>query len=142
LQVIGLLILIIFVGIIFGNFKKEYIKAKIEDNYFFFEVARTQAEKQQGLSGRNSMPKNHGMIFVYDDSDWRCMWMKDMRFAIDIIWLDDNKQITHVENNVNPDTFPRSFCGKTTAKYVIEVNNEDIGFSELNVGAKIDFNNQ
>lgn len=141
-RIVGLTLLVVVVAILFGGNNKKYIKTQIENSYFFLEVAQTQAEKQQGLSGRNSMQKNHGMIFVYDDSDRRCMWMKEMRFAIDIIWLDENKHITHVEDNVNPDTFPRSFCGKTPAKYVIELNGEDVDLSELNVGAKIDFNNQ
>lgn len=50
------------------------------------EVARTEAEKVQGLSGRRDLGPGMGMLFVYDAPEPIGIWMKDMRFPLDILW--------------------------------------------------------
>jgi uncharacterized protein len=49
------------------------------------------------------------MLFVFENEAEHIFWMKDMRFPIDIIWLDSNKTIIHIEHNVQPCSFG-SFC--------------------------------
>lgn len=85
------------------------------------EVASTGKEKNQGLSGRNCLDPDSGMLFTYDHSGDYCYWMKDMKFAIDMIWLDDEKRIVTIKDRVGPDTYPESFCPSRPAKYVVEV---------------------
>lgn len=85
------------------------------------EVASTGEEKNQGLSGRNCLDPDSGMLFTYDHSGDYCYWMKDMKFAIDMIWLDDEKRIVTIKDRVGPDTYPESFCPSRPAKYVVEV---------------------
>ena len=41
------------------------------------EVADDAAERSVGLMGRQSLPKNHGMLFVYPDEAVRSFWMKN-----------------------------------------------------------------
>ncbi len=86
------------------------------------DKAITSAERQQGLSGVNGILPAQGMLFVFDEPEAACMWMKDMKFSLDIIWLDADKTITKIEENVSPDTYPKFFCANQPAKYVIEVN--------------------
>src|ERR1043166_4776967 len=51
------------------------------------EVASTETQREQGLSGRSALPSGRGMLFVFDaDAEWG-FWMKDMSFAIDMVWL-------------------------------------------------------
>ncbi|MDE2025836.1 MAG: DUF192 domain-containing protein [Patescibacteria group bacterium] len=64
-------------------------------------LAKTDAEKEKGLSGRSSLPKNEGMLFLFDKADYYAFWMKDMLFPIDIIYIHD-KQIITVYNNLQP----------------------------------------
>jgi uncharacterized membrane protein (UPF0127 family) len=84
------------------------------------EVADTDAARAHGLSDRQSMPLNRGMLFEFDQPGRQCMWMKDMRFDLDMIWLDTDGKVTHVAQRVDPESYPKSFCGE--GKYVIEVN--------------------
>ena len=41
----------------------------------------------KGLSGRDNLADDEGMFFVFEKSDIYPFWMKDMKFAIDIIWI-------------------------------------------------------
>jgi uncharacterized membrane protein (UPF0127 family) len=45
-----------------------------------------------------------------------------MGFPLDIIWTDADKKIVTIEEDVQPDTYPKSFCPDQLALYVIEVN--------------------
>lgn len=86
---------------------------------FMAEFRRTDAEKQRGLSGRDTYPNNRAMVFEFTEAAERCFWMKDMNIAIDIVWLDATKRIVAIEKNVSPDTYPKNFC-HGNAQYVIE----------------------
>jgi len=85
------------------------------------EVAQTQSALIRGLSGRTQMARDQGMLFIFPDTDRQCIWMKEMHFNLDIIWLSPDKRVQHIEKDVSPDTFPESFC-VPGSKYVIEVN--------------------
>lgn len=61
------------------------------------ELANTPASAIQGLGNRDSL-ENDGMLFVFPDKQVQTFWMKDMRFAIDIIWIADGAIIGRVEN--------------------------------------------
>jgi len=65
--------------------------ATIRDQVVELEVARTEAEQVQGLSDRRSLDWHHGMLFVYDEADFRSFWMLRMHFDIDIIWIRDGR---------------------------------------------------
>lgn len=86
------------------------------------EVVDTPALRQQGLSGRNDLDDNAGMLFVFDTSSTQnCFWMKDMKFSIDMIWLDEQKRVVSVSEDVSPQTYPENFCPSAAAKYGLEV---------------------
>jgi len=55
------------------------------------EVADTDAKQRQGLSDRVDLGEYDGMLFVYDQADYRTMWMKDMLFNLDVIWLNQGQ---------------------------------------------------
>ncbi len=50
-------------------------------------VAATEATRERGLSGRESLKADEGMLFVFGGTDTYAFWMKDMRFPIDILWI-------------------------------------------------------
>ncbi len=74
-----------------------------------------------GLSGRDGLSKKSGLLFVFDQDAYYPFWMKDMLFAIDIIWINADKKIVHIEHAVQPDTYPQSFTSPELARYVLEV---------------------
>lgn len=67
----------------------------------YVEVADTLSKRRLGLGKRSNLKRNWGMLFVFDKLKAHHFWMKDMNFALDIIWL-DNHRIVHIIKNVKP----------------------------------------
>lgn len=67
---------------------------KSGDKTYTLEIADTPEKREKGLSERNSLAENRGMIFTFEKPDYHAFWMKGMKFPIDIIFLDGNKVIT------------------------------------------------
>lgn len=70
----------------------------VRGNKFFVDVADDEVLRERGLSGRDSLEKNSGMLFVFDKPGIYGFWMKDMRFSIDIVWIRDGKVLGYEEN--------------------------------------------
>jgi uncharacterized protein len=79
-------------------------KAVIGEHTFNLIVAKTESDKQVGLSDRKSLPKNTGMLFPYDSESYPVFWMKDMEFPIDILFIRDSKIVTIYKNIQPPNT--------------------------------------
>lgn len=77
----------------------------IRNTIFTVDVAVTAKEKELGLGNRKSLAPDHGMLFVYDHKEVFPFWMKNMRFPIDIIWIDD-KTIVDITKDVPLSTKP------------------------------------
>lgn len=85
------------------------------------EVADTKQSREHGLSGRSNTGDTSGMLFVFEGVGPHCFWMKDMRFAVDMVWMNAEKQIIKVEQNVPPESYPLAYCPDETAVYGLEV---------------------
>lgn len=85
------------------------------------DIADTPEKRTLGLSGRNTLLPDTGMLFVFEQPGAHGMWMKDMRFSIDILWLNDAHEIVHIEERVSPSTYPTSFSSPTPASLVLEL---------------------
>jgi hypothetical protein len=118
--------ILLFALAIASPLKKEeatkHATVKIGDVSLSVELARTAEEKVKGLSGRNALPENQGMLFVFDKPDFYSFWMKDMHFPIDIIWLNVEGRVIDLTLNASPDSFPKIFQPQIPAHYVLEVN--------------------
>lgn len=89
---------------------------------FVLEVVDTFDSMARGLSGRPTLAKNTGMLFVFtEDSRWG-VWMKDMKFAIDVIWLDNKGRIVTIIPDMAPKTYPNIFVPEMPARYFLELN--------------------
>lgn len=94
------------------------------------EIANSPATRTSGLSFREELAREKGMLFVFDKADYHPFWMKDMNFPIDIIWINDNL-IVDITENVPPENDKNLtiYKPKSPVKFVLEVNS---GFSEKN----------
>ncbi len=101
------------------------------------EIADSPKEREHGLSDRRSLADTAGLLFVFDRAGKQCFWMKDMRFSIDMIWLDGDKKILKIERGVSPATYPQTFCPPQPAQYVIEVNDGVADRAGLAVGQRL-----
>jgi uncharacterized protein len=119
---------------VFGLFmlKKDYQEIKnttlkpdiyvvIGDTKFNVQRVSEYEDRQRGLSGIQKIQDKEGMLFIFDTVDYHGIWMKDMNFPIDIIWLDEFFVIVNFEKNVSPKTFPKVFKPDMKSKYVLEL---------------------
>ncbi len=102
-------------------------------------IAKTNSQRQRGLGGRDSLPPNHGMFFVFDHDDRYNFWMKDMHFAIDILWLDQNLTVVDIKLNAAPESYPTNFTPRSPSRFVLEL---PAGFSRkhgVTIGNRLHF---
>ncbi len=89
------------------------------------EIADSQLERERGLSGRAEIGKQHnGMFFIFPKEEYIGIWMKDMKFPIDIVWIGEDLKVIGIEKNVSPNTYPRIFRPDRPAKYVLETETQ------------------
>jgi uncharacterized membrane protein (UPF0127 family) len=87
------------------------------------EVADTSQKRSLGLGKRSGLKKDWGMLFVFEKRKTHRFWMKDMQFALDIIWL-DNFRIVHILRNVQPaiqGEKPAILAPPDPANFVLEI---------------------
>jgi uncharacterized protein len=73
----------------------------IGNHSFKVTVASSQKEKEIGLSETKSLSQDQGMIFIFEKPDYYSFWMKNMKFPIDIIYINNDKIVT-IKNNAQP----------------------------------------
>lgn len=104
-------------------------------------VADSLPERIQGLSGTPYLPMEVVKLFVFGASGQHSIWMKDMSYALDIMWADQAGKIVHIEKNVSPDSFPSSFSSPIPSWYVIEAAAGFIDTNQVLVGNEVVFSN-
>jgi hypothetical protein len=159
--IFGLFTLILFIVVFGKNFSsvsfggghslapnskstKESTKVVIRDYIIDAKVANTNKERQKGLSDRDSLPIGSGMLFVFDKSGVYPIWMKDMKFAIDIIWIDSSKKIVDIVESAPPepgmdDNELTIYRPNSEAKYILEMNAGMTKLHTLEIGDAADF---
>lgn len=118
---------------------KNFIFIKIKDTLLKTEVVRENKEMARGLSGRENIKSDEGMLFVFDKEDKHAFWMKDMKFSIDMIFLDKNKKIVYIKENAMPESFPETFGGEYDSFFVLEVVSGFANKNDLKVGDILEF---
>ena len=82
--------------------KNVKIDVSINNYTLLTDLSITHEEIIKGLSNKSSLKENEGMLFVLNPSSRRGFWMKDMKFPIDVIWLNENKEIIHIKKRLDP----------------------------------------
>jgi len=113
---------------------KQIPTLSIGDKTIFIEIVKTEEQRVKGLSDRKSLPKDSGMLFIFDKPDFYNFWMKDMNFPIDIVWMDKNYKIVNVTKNLKPETYPNTVTSQTQAQYILELNTDSIEQLKLKIG--------
>ena len=105
------------------------------------EVVDSPKQRTRGLGGRLSLADNSGMLFVMDQVGYHSIWMKDMNFAIDIIWLDEDREVVDIYKAASPESYPKSFLPRQPTKYVIEVNSDWTERNSIYIGQQVELSN-
>jgi uncharacterized membrane protein (UPF0127 family) len=105
------------------------------------EVMVKPEDRAMGLMFRPSLALDRGMLFLFDRADFHTIWMKNCKFPIDIVWLDENRKVVHVEEAAPPckaDPCP-VYAPLRRASYVVELNAGQARREKAAVGASLDF---
>lgn len=84
------------------------------------DVSTTNKERMIGLSKYEKLSEDQAMLFVFEKKGFYSFWMRDMKFPIDIIWLDENKTIVSIKENADPVSFPQSYTPESESLFVVE----------------------
>jgi hypothetical protein len=105
---------------------------------FQVEVVASEAAKKRGLMFRDRLPPHRGMFFHYgDEPKRRSMWMPNMRFPLDIVWLDSAFKIVSIRYNIQPCADIRrcpSISSIYKCQYAIEFPAGEVASLGLRVG--------
>ena len=96
------------------------VPMEIGKKTFTLEVADRTDSRTYGLMRRDSMPQDHGMIFVFDREEPRGFWMKNCRIPLDIVFLDSGGKVVSVKQMKAYDLSSTPSDGP--AQYAIELN--------------------
>ena len=100
-------------------------------------VADSAYSRYRGLSVCSSLASHQGMLFVFNQSQAYSFWMKDMKFPIDIFWLNENREIVFIKKNADPSDYPESYTPPRAARYVLETRAGIAEKESLKIGDQI-----
>ena len=108
------------------------------------EIADTPLKRSVGLMYRDHLKKDHGMLFFFSQPQAWSFWMKNTKIALDLIWLDDKKRVTHIERNVpictkTDDSCPQYRPNSDDAMYVLELAGGTVDGYKIEKGTKLPF---
>ena len=98
------------------------VRMKVGAKNYYLEVANTAATRQQGLMRRDSMPDDHGMIFVFRDEEPLSFWMKNTRIPLLVVYVDHDGKVVSTAHMKPYDETSTPSAGP--AKYAIELNDD------------------
>jgi uncharacterized membrane protein (UPF0127 family) len=105
------------------------------------EVMVEDEDRRMGLMFRPSLPEGRGLLFAFDAADFHGIWMKNCRFPIDILWLDDDHKVVHLAESVPPckaEPCP-VYSPMRRAAYVVELNAGQARREKAVLGAALSF---
>ena len=96
---------------------------RIGDVSFEVDIADNPISQAKGLSGREFIEDNKGMLFLFGNYGKRSFWMQGMKFPLDIIWISDDK-IVGVSENLPPPGFGevKVYDSPENVDKVLEIN--------------------
>ena len=122
--------------------KQKYKIKKISINGKRFDafVADNFTKRMIGLMFRKSIAKTQCMLFVSGIEGKNSIWMYNMKFPIDVIWLDGKCRIVDIKENLKPCTSVfncKEYTPKRESKYIIELNANAVKSNKISINSKI-----
>lgn len=116
---------------------------KISNTLVNIEIVDNKAKRAKGLSGRDSLATDSGMLFIFEEADRHRFWMKGMRIPLDIVWLKE-KRVVELLKNVQPpsedqlDKDLAIYAPKVEIDSVLELNSGFIDERNVKLGDTIE----
>ena len=99
------------------------------------EVAQSPDERATGLMFRQSMPPNQGMLFVFDQAEQQCFWMKNTLIPLDVAFVADDGTVINIEH-MKPQTLD-NHCSAKPVRLVLEMNEGWFARKGVSAGSKL-----
>lgn len=129
------LLLVLVLG---ATLAQEFLRPRttlhLGDGVFRAVVADTDVARQKGLGDTDALAANEAMLLVFDRDEQWSIWMKDVEYPIDVIWLDSQKRVVHIVKNMPPDSYPTSYAPKKPARYVVELAAGSVDSKSITIG--------
>ena len=133
---------IFFLAFCYNVFGGTFAEIKIKNHIVTAKVVSSPEEQARGLMFKSSIADDEAMLFVYRSDEIYSFWMKNTKFALDIIWFDAGKKAVYIKENFSPcteepcwiETPPRK------ARYVLEVKSGTVKKIAFKLGDQIEFN--
>lgn len=121
---------------IINNWINHSYKLSVGSTMINIEIADTQSRRAQGLSNRDSLSDQSGMLFIFPDPDRHSFWMKDMNFPLDFLWI-KNGQVIQLSKNIPFSQPPAIITPDSPVDQVLEVNAGFIDKYGIKVGDEV-----
>lgn len=124
--------------------QKGYTTVSVRNLTISAKVVSKASDREKGLSGVDSMPLSQGMLFVFEKPGGYVFWMKNMKFALDMVWIDQNKKIIDMTFDVPPepgksDDQLHRYQARGNSLYVLEINAGLARLNGLQIGDSVNF---
>lgn len=134
-----IVILFLMVMVLQKTFIKKRGKVCFKDNCFNVDISITLEERSRGLMFKESLDINQGMLFIFDKNDIHSFWMKNTLISLDIIWINEEKEIVFIKEMASPceEKFCTTINPLVLARYALEINGGLSRKIGLQIGDKI-----
>lgn len=121
-----------------GPYRKDGVVI-IDGQKINVETPRDTDAFQKGLAGRPCILSNQGMLFTFTKDGQYPIWMKGMKFPIDIVWITSDYKVAAIEIDESPSTYPDKFVNKKPARYVLELKANRSQELHMDIGSSVQF---
>ncbi len=118
--------------------KLDEIEIRVGKEDLTVEVADTSLAQLRGLMHRESLDWNKGMLFIYNDSRFRSLWMKNTRIPLSAAFIDENGIILNIVE-MKPMREDLHYFSRAKARYILEVNAGWFERNGIKPGARVEF---
>ena len=128
----------------FSNRDKNITQVVLKGRTFQIEIADEPTKWQQGLSFKTHLADDEGMLFIYPEKNQPEFWMKDMNFAIDLLWI-DNQTIVGWEKDMQVSDSDQSaglikYQAPQSIDKALEIPAGSIKQLGIEIGDQVEFN--
>jgi hypothetical protein len=120
-------------------FELPEVRVVVKGHVLTIELATTPEARSCGLSLRDSLPANRGMLFVYAEPEILTFWMKNTRMPLSIAFIDTAGRIVSIQK-MNPFPITTIYASPVPALYALEVNQGWFEENGVGVGDVVEFN--
>ncbi len=135
-SVVTSLALLVLVACGGANDDSDLYPLSVGDHTFYVEIAETPDERARGLMHRDSLPDDHGMLFVFDRDQQLSFWMKDTSIPLSIAYIARDGTIREIYDmepfSLEPVRSTRS------VRYALEVNRGAFEEAGIDIGDRVD----